>query len=188
MSRATASLVLTAALVLAGCGRKPAIEDAVGQNDRKAVAQAIEQGADVNAKLAGGDTPLLLAAKNGQSSSAQALIEAGADVTVRDAKGNGVLHYAAGSGMTGICGLLLSRGISIDDRGEGGRTPLHFAVLGRRQETAKFLVRRGAELDQKDDSGVSALDVVTQSGDMRFRNDLEAAVALRGANTEPGGS
>ncbi len=94
--------------------------------------EAIKEGADVNAQVAGGDTPLLLAAKSGQSSSAQALIEAGADIKVRDDTGNGVLHYAAHSGMTGICGLLVDRGIAIDEKGAGGATPLQFAVQGGR--------------------------------------------------------
>jgi ankyrin repeat protein len=56
---------------------------------------------------------------------------------------------------------------------------LHFAVLGGRQETAKYLVRRGADLQQKDDEGVSALDVVSRTGDTRFRGDLELAAQMR---------
>ena len=60
---------LTALCALGGCGKAP-IEDAVGKNDRKAVAEAIKAGADVNARTSSGDTPLFLAAKSAQSSSA----------------------------------------------------------------------------------------------------------------------
>ena len=84
-------LVASAILALAACG-KPPIEEAVGKDDRQAVARAIEEGADVNVQLDGGDTPLLLAARNGQSSSAQALIEGGADVQASEAVCNGGLH------------------------------------------------------------------------------------------------
>ena len=70
-------------LALAACGKQP-IEAAVEKNDRTAVSEAVKSGADVNAIVSNGDTPLLLAAKTGQSSSAQALIEAGADIKVHD--------------------------------------------------------------------------------------------------------
>ena len=112
-----------AIVALAGCGKDP-IETAVDKNDRQAVTEAIKQGADVNEKVSGGDTPLLLAVKSAQSSSAQGLIEAGADLNVHDNAGNGVLHYAARSGLTGICGLLVDRGIAIDEKGAGGTTAL----------------------------------------------------------------
>ena len=45
---------------------------------------------------------------------------------------------------------------------------------------AKYLVRRGASLEQKDDSGASALDLVTRTGDTRFKGDLELAATMRG--------
>jgi len=164
-------------LTLAGCGKDP-METAIGKNDRTAVAEAIKEGADVNEEV-GGDTPLLLAAKTGQSSSAQALIEAGADIKARDNAGNGVLHYAAQAGMTGICGLLVDRGIPIDEKGAGGATPLQLSVQGGRRETAKYLVRRGASLEQKNDAALSALDLVERSGDTRFKNDLMSAAKVR---------
>ena len=70
-------------LLLGGCGKAP-IEEAVGKNDRQAVAEAIKAGADVNARTSSGDTALMAAAKSAQSSSAQALIENGADIQVKD--------------------------------------------------------------------------------------------------------
>ena len=144
------------------------------------MSEAIKEGADVNEKVAGGDTPLLLAAKTGQSSSAQALIEAGADIKVRDDTGNGVLHYAAQSGMTGICGLLVDRGIADRRQGRGRRDA---AAAGRRRAAGrkrpKYLVRRGASLEQKNDAALSALDIVERSGDTRFKNDLISAAKLR---------
>ena len=126
-----------------------------------------------------GDTPLLLAAKTAQSSSAQALIEAGADIKVRDDAGNSVLHYAAADRH--------DRHLRTADRsrhrrrrsGAGGATPLQLAVQAGRQETAKYLVRRGASLEQKNDAAMSALDMVARSGDPRFKNDLEAAAKMR---------
>jgi ankyrin repeat protein len=56
---------------------------------------------------------------------------------------------------------------------------LQFAVQSAKQETAKFLVRRGASLEQKNDAGASALDLVTRSGDTRFKSDLELAASMR---------
>jgi ankyrin repeat protein len=163
---------------LAGCGKAP-IEEAIEKNDRAAVTEAVKSGADVN-ETVGGETPLMLAAKTGQSGSAQALIEAGADIKVRDASGNGVLHYAAQTGMTGICGLLIDRGIAVDDKGAGGATALHLAILGARPETAKYLVRRGASLELKNDASQTALDLAVRAGDTMLKNDLELAAKIRG--------
>ena len=161
-----AGVILIACATLAACGKKP-IEEAVQANDRNAVSEALSKGADVNAKLSGGDTPLLVAAKAGQSSSAQGLIEGGADIR------------AAATGMTGICNLLVDRGMPIDEKGPGGVTPLMLAITKARQETAKFLVRHGASLDAKDDSGANAIDYATRAGDPRFANDLKLAAQMR---------
>ena len=116
--------------LLAVAARQP-IEEAVEKNDRKAVSRSHQGGRRRQCARLDGDTPLMLAAKTGQSSSAQALIEGGADIKVRDDAGNGVLHYAAQSGMTGICGLLIDRGIAVDDKGAGWRDAT--AVRGARR-------------------------------------------------------
>jgi ankyrin repeat protein len=102
--------------------------------------RGLKAGADANSRTSSGDTPLLLAAKSAQSSSAQALIEGGADIQVRDEAGNSVLHYAARSGMTGICGLLIERGIAVDVTGEGDRRRCNspWAVASRKRPIILF--------------------------------------------------
>ena len=94
-------LAAALSVVLAGCGKQP-VEEALSKNDRGAVAKALEAGGDVNATTSSGDTPLLMATRLGQSSSAQGLIENGADLTARDQDGNRLrLDFDVGLGALG---------------------------------------------------------------------------------------
>lgn len=62
------------------------------------VNQLLAAGADVNARMRGGVTALLLAAGNGFADIASILLDKGADPYVTDSRGWGVVHYAAAAG------------------------------------------------------------------------------------------
>jgi ankyrin repeat protein len=92
--------VLILALTLGACGKQP-IEEAVQKNDRKAVSEALSKGADVNAKLSNGDTPLLVAARaKNRQETAKFLVRHGASLDAKDESGATAIDYAMRSGDT----------------------------------------------------------------------------------------
>ena len=82
-------LTTIAAVVLVGCGPSApdiSIHDAVGAGNIEAIKQHLASGTDVDSKSKYGDTPLRIAAINGQKEIATLLITKGADVNAKDKK------------------------------------------------------------------------------------------------------
>ena len=118
-----------AAVVLVGCGPPPpdiSIHDAAGEGNIEAVKQHIAAGTDVDAKTRG-ETPLLWAARFGQSQVAELLIAEGADVNAKNVVGQTPLHWAAMAGHKEIIELLIAAGADVNAKTKRGDTPLDLA-------------------------------------------------------------
>jgi len=78
-------------------GRTALVEALTSENEipPEVIETLVQTGADVNVRLAGGLTPLMLAA-SGDPRVVRILVEAGADVKARDENGVGVLERAMG--------------------------------------------------------------------------------------------
>ncbi len=81
-----------------------------GIDDRDSIAYLIEQGADIETVNAQGDTPLLIAIREGNHKLAKHLVNLGARVTVTDAQGKTALEIAKSLGLSDIALLLLRNG------------------------------------------------------------------------------
>jgi ankyrin repeat protein len=92
---------------------------------------------------AGGSTPLLFAARNGDVASVRLLLDAGADVNDAAADGNSALVIAAMSGHGPLASFLLERGANPNASG-AGYTAMHAAVLRSDPALVKALLARGA--------------------------------------------
>ena len=118
--------------------------------------------ADVNARDAGGATPLHLAAAQGFKSVAEVLLAAKADVNARDQRGDTPLHMAAAAGQTALVDLLLAHKAEVNIRitapiqdnpnpgaSQGGHaaTPLIGAILGNHVAVVKLLLTAKAEVN-----------------------------------------
>lgn len=77
-----------------------------GTSDRDVVDYLIKHGADTEVRNPQGDTPLLLAVRDGNLRLARHLVERGADVNVRDATQHSALSLAQGLGHSEIAALL----------------------------------------------------------------------------------
>jgi len=80
----------------------------LGVRKREAIDYLARHGADLEARDAQGDTPLLIAIRQGNHKLAKHLVNAGADVTVKDAQGRTALQIAKALGLSDIA-LLLER-------------------------------------------------------------------------------
>ncbi|KAL7814957.1 ankyrin repeat-containing domain protein [Trichoderma aethiopicum] len=96
-----------------------------------------------------GETPLIVASRNGNSECVEVLIQAGANINARDNKGWTALSHAAASprisAMT-VADLLLSQSdIMINDVGKSLETALMVACRSWKREMVKKLLAHGAD-------------------------------------------
>lgn len=145
-------------------GAMKMIFDLAREGDTDGVRQAIERGADVNAKDARGVTPLHLAASHGRTETAVFLLQNGADVNVKNELDNVPLHWAALNGHTEIAGYLLQSGSDVNTKNKYGETPLHLAASFGRTETAVLLLQNGADFSAKNGDGATPFEIVMEEG------------------------
>jgi ankyrin repeat protein len=141
--------------------------------------------------LTTGTTPLLRAAKAGDTVVMKLLLEKGADAKLATRTGINPLMAAAGLGTkeedtTGrrktqaeaieAIKLCLDAGVDINAADSRGQTALHGAALWGFDDVVQFLVDHGAKLDIKDRQGRTPLDAA---------NGLAGGVGFDGASSVP---
>jgi ankyrin repeat protein len=109
---------------------------------------------DLNALNRSGESPLMLAALNGQLDIAAKLIKKGADV---NKTGWTPLHYAATKGQVEVIKLLLENYAYIDAESPNGSTPLMMASMYGSPQAVKLLLDEGADPLLKNQIGLTAL-------------------------------
>ena len=127
-----------------------ALIDAVRKGSKETVniepvKQAIAAGADLDAKMQGGYTPLHLAAIYDHKEIAEILIAEGADVNAKNKRDMTPLHQAARSGRKEIAELLIAKGANVNAKDENSLTPLDQAIQRKKTETADLLRKHGAK-------------------------------------------
>jgi ankyrin repeat protein len=134
------------------------LEEAIAKGSADMIVLLLNSGANVNAKLVSGSSPLDLAARQGRGEIVELLLAKGADLSVRDRAGATPLHSAALSGHAGIAGILLDHGANIDGQEtDTGATPLYLAVSLEREDVVRLLLSKGANPNICAKSGVSPL-------------------------------
>uniref|UniRef100_A0A0D9Y158 Uncharacterized protein n=1 Tax=Leersia perrieri TaxID=77586 RepID=A0A0D9Y158_9ORYZ len=103
-----------------------------------------ESGLDVNSVCHQGDTPVLLAASDGNIDVLTYLLDRGGDPAIPDERGITPLHRAAQYGHVEAITLLLSKGVLVDPMFYGG-TPMHLAALQGQDQVLKVLLKHGAD-------------------------------------------
>jgi len=126
--------------------KQTALMWAISERHSAVVRVLVEAGADVNARSAGGFTPILFAARQGDTESAQVLLDHGADVDDRAPDGTSALVVAAASGREDVAILLLAHGADADANGSR-YTALHAAVPKDLRNLVKTLLIYGADPD-----------------------------------------
>jgi len=156
-----------AAVLVVGCARwseaDQALVKAAGTAANiESVKQALNDGADVNAKP-WGSTPLYEAALYGEKEIAELLIANGADVNAKDHREQTPLHLAASLGYKGIVELLITKGADVNAKivedakdplrgvteDKDGNTPLDEAISNDETETADLLRKHGGKTGEE---------------------------------------
>ncbi len=136
--------------------------EAVANNDLKAVAALLAQGADANVKSNVGVPVLLVAIRRESAPIVEALLKSGADPNVRDVDTDFTPIMEA-IGQVGIIKLLLAAGADVNATSRKeydlfrGMTPLMLAALDGSEELVQVLLDKGADVNAKAPNGDTAL-------------------------------
>ena len=112
------------------------------ERQRLLVELLLKAGADPNAPLPGGETPLMTAARTGALAPVKALLSGGAIVDAKDEpRGQTALMWAAAEGHVAVVQELIAAGADVHARVPSGFTPLLFAVREGRLDAARVLLQ-----------------------------------------------
>jgi ankyrin repeat protein len=139
---------------------------AIRDADAQAVRKLIENGADVNARDAEGNTPLILAAFYASPKCVELLLDKGSDANAANKAGVTALVRAATSYEK--TRLLVDAGAKVRVRtADLGNTPLILAARrAGNSRTVKLLLERGADATERNDACVSPIISGAASGDL----------------------
>jgi ankyrin repeat protein len=128
--------------------------------------------------LGEGATPLMRAARNGDTAAIRVLLEHGADITARQNNQTTALMLASGLGrglstfaneyatdaaMVDAVKVLLDHHADVNAANADGQTALHFAALSL-DPVVELLAEHGADLNAKDKQGRTPLDMALGKG------------------------
>jgi len=146
-------------------------------------------GADPNARLRGGETPLMTAARTGNLGPVRALLARGADVNARERRGQTSLMWASAEGHAEVVRALLRAGADFRAPLPTGFTPLFFAVREGRTDVVRMLLAAGVDVNEamqpKKSSGGAPSRGTTPLVLAVENGHFELAVALLEAGADP---
>ena len=165
----------------------PPLSTAVVKGFVDDVAKQIADGADVNERVAGRGTPLILAATYGHLEIATLLLDAGADVNRRETRSprdlmRTPLTAAARNGHLEIAELLLDNGARVDAAPTGDATALMEAADNDHEGIVALLLDRGADVNLAIDGDGNAIIAAARGGNV----DIAIRIVAAGANVNDG--
>ena len=128
--------------------KQTALMWAISERHVDVVRALVAARADIHARSAGGFSPLLFAARQGDVESATVLLDAGADANDRARDNNSALVVAVASRHEALAALLLERGADPDANGAGYHA-LHAAVSRNLLRAIRELLAYGADPDAR---------------------------------------
>lgn len=135
---------------------------------------------NLNALSDKGESPLMLAAFNGDFELARQMVQKGADV---NKTGWTPLHYAATKGHLPLIKLFIENHAYIDAESPNGSTPLMMASMYGTPEAVKLLLDEGADPLLKNQQGLSAIEFAQRAS----RQDVADMIARSVRRARPPG-
>ena len=132
--------------------------------DPAKIQEAINNGANVNAKDNSGWTVSMRAAKKGQAEILEILLKHNADINAKDDQGWTALMAAAWRGHAGIAEFLIEHGADINARDNEGWTALMKAAWKGYAEAVEIFIKHGADVNDTDNGGWTALMGASKEG------------------------
>ncbi len=138
--------------------------EALAANDVRGALDALEQGADPRAHIAGGPTALGLAASVGALEVMEKLFSLGVMADERDQAGFTALLMAARHGQTAALERLLAKGAALEATLPDGTTALHLAANHTAEHLIATLVAKGLSVGAVNARGRTPLHVASMFG------------------------
>jgi len=106
----------------------------------------VESGkADINAKNAQGQTPLIFAGVNAEAEVAEILIAKGAELKSKDQNDTTALHAALRTNLMDVAAQLIEKGVDVNSADKTGQTPLMLAQQRNAPDIVQLLKSKGAK-------------------------------------------
>ncbi|MCH5283516.1 MAG: ankyrin repeat domain-containing protein [Treponema sp.] len=138
---------------------KPFLFFAMENDYKKLVELLIEKGANIECRGKYENTPLLIAAHDGNLALVSLLVEHGANIECENEDKFTPLSAAAAKGSLDTVSFLLEKGANVEHEDKNGSTPLEYAaIVGKNKEIVSLLIEHGANIEHKDKNGVTPLD------------------------------
>ncbi|KAM5378147.1 hypothetical protein ACJZ2D_004605 [Fusarium nematophilum] len=140
----------------------------------------------INLKDLFGQTPLSVAAMNGQERAVKILLEAeGINVNSRDDYGKTPLYYAVRNGQEGTVKILLeAEGINVNSRDDFGKTPLYYAAVTGYERVLKLLLdTEGVDANATDGRGRTS---IFQAAENEHKGTVKLLLETKGFNPNLG--
>ncbi|MGO9095508.1 MAG: ankyrin repeat domain-containing protein [Bryobacteraceae bacterium] len=162
----------------------------VGLGYAQTVRLLLAKGANLETRVLGGETPLMLAAGHGETEVVRVLLEKGAEIEATDSQGMTALAGAACDCAIAdmpdtydSMKLLLDHGANVEAMDRQGYTPLMRAAGFGRTANAQLLLDKRAQIDAANSHGDTALLIAASPNALPTAEVLELLLK-RGANIE----
>lgn len=155
---------------------------AVNLKDAGKVGELLRRGMDVNTTDPSGNSLLMLAAQNGDTSTVEVLLINKANLLKKNKYGDTALLLAALRGHLNTVITLVNAGAEIDPE---GWTPLIYAAFEGHAEIVRFLLTLDIDIDAQAENGLTALMAASRHGHLDIVQILlehDAAVNLVNQN------
>jgi ankyrin repeat protein len=137
----------------------------------------LESGANIEARNARGQTPLLYSSYAGFRQAVELFLAKGASFRYQDRNGRTPLHYAAREGKAAVVEVLLGKGADPSVKDDQGRTPLDYAALQNRAAVLEVFLRL-PRFDAKGPEGSILLHAAARQG----HEDMVRSLIEKGAD------
>merc|ERR1711934_16947 len=151
------------------CAADPNIEMeyALQQGNLEGVRFALKNGADINRKGSGQQTPVMAATLQGHDALVRFFLTKKPNLDLAEQQNYTPIHGAGFQGRAAIAKMLIAHGMDPSHRHEDGYTPIHRACWGeepRHSETVLAFLEAGVAPDEKAASGETPLQIATKTG------------------------
>ena len=157
--------------------------NAANNNKLDKVKEALDKGANVNAKTFDDWTALQLVSWNGHAEIVFELLEKGADVNMNDNEdGSTALQLASRYGHTEIVSMLLNYGAIVNEVDNDGYTALQYASNEGHTNIVAMLLEKGADVNANNEyDGNTALHMASMN-DEKENTDIVRMLLEKGAD------